>query len=804
MAEPSLSVVIPCYNEERRLEGTIGELLAWAGAERRTIEVVIVDDGSSDGTGALAERLAREHPEVRAVRLERNGGKGGAVRAGLLAARAPLRVFADADGSFPPEEISKLEAAAREGADVAAGSRDVDPSLSEGGPHRRLLRRFFRAVVRALAVRSVADTQCGFKLFRADAVEALFGGLRTPGYAFDVEVLARAERLGLRVAEVPVRCLHREGSKVRVVRDGLRMLRDVALVRIRLGPPGRPFSLAPLAALYLALALAFTWPAPLTLASRPLGGSTDTHQNLWNIWWMRRALETGADPWRTDMLHHPVGAGLHLHTLSPLNALAGAALAPPLPLPLAYNLLITAHLVLAGLAAAALAREVTRDRGASAFAGAAYTFSAYHVGHAGHVNLFATELLPLVLLGALRWRRGPPLRAGLATAAAIAVAGLLDWYGFLFAGAVAAAAMAWLAARDPTVRTGAHAGAAALALALPPLALSPLIVAMLAAARAPMQAGHAPADFSADLLSFLVPGHNSAWGPHFAPIWKRFSTVEFELTTFLGVATPALALLGLRRREGEDERTAAARGALAVVGALGLLLCLGPVLQVAGIRTQVSLPYAWMVEAFPPLRVAGVPIRFAILADLALAGLAAIGLARLLARWPRRRLALVSAAVALRLLEQAALPFPTTHAEVPALYRTIAADPRRTAVLDLATREEESVVLLHQTLHGHPVVGGYLARVPRDRLETLRLPVVRHLILRTRVAEVAADAPPEVAAALMNLTPEEEASERAGSTLARLGVAWVVTRNDLARALCERLGYRRVAEEGERTLFRVF
>jgi dolichyl-phosphate beta-glucosyltransferase len=231
-----LSVIIPCFNERARLRRTLDEVAAWARARGRAVEIIVADDGSADGTPEMAQQWAAEVAGLRVVALPRNEGKGAAVRAGLLAARASLRVFIDADGATPFDQIAILEKLVADGADVAVGSRVLDTSKVDARVHRQLVGFLFRALVRTLLVRTVEDTQCGFKLFRADAAERLFAEQLVPGFAFDVEVIGRAERAGLHVAETAVRWREQPGSKVRVLRDGLTMMFDVLRLRIALGP----------------------------------------------------------------------------------------------------------------------------------------------------------------------------------------------------------------------------------------------------------------------------------------------------------------------------------------------------------------------------------------------------------------------------------------------------------------------------------------------------------------------------------------------------------------------------------------
>jgi dolichyl-phosphate beta-glucosyltransferase len=232
----SLSVVIPCFNERARLGTTLSDVIVSVRARQRQCEIIVVDDGSTDGTADLVREWIEHAPEISLIRLPTNVGKGGTVCAGMLAASGARRAFIDADGAVPFDDMDALHAALDAGADIAVGSRVVDLSLVETRLHRRFAGFFFRALVRLCVVATVKDTQCGFKLFTAQAAEAVFAQQCVSGFAFDVELLGRAERLGFRIAEVGVHWRDQAGSKVRVVHDGLAMARDVLRIRAELRP----------------------------------------------------------------------------------------------------------------------------------------------------------------------------------------------------------------------------------------------------------------------------------------------------------------------------------------------------------------------------------------------------------------------------------------------------------------------------------------------------------------------------------------------------------------------------------------
>ena len=202
MQPPALSLVIPAYNEEKRLPVSLARIADWLGSRSPAspAEVIIVDDGSSDRTAAVAEKTAAGLGlPFRVIRLPRNLGKGAAVRAGVLEARGNHVLVTDADLSTPIEEVDKLLAA---GAPVAIGSRGVDATLVK--QRQSLFRvasgKLFNGLVQLLVVSGIRDTQCGFKLFRADAAQEVFTRATVDRFAFDVEALLLARRLGYHIA----------------------------------------------------------------------------------------------------------------------------------------------------------------------------------------------------------------------------------------------------------------------------------------------------------------------------------------------------------------------------------------------------------------------------------------------------------------------------------------------------------------------------------------------------------------------------------------------------------------------------
>jgi dolichyl-phosphate beta-glucosyltransferase len=230
------SVVIPAYNEAARLPAYLKDVIAYFEARDVPFEVLVVDDGSADGTAERVREISAGRGFIGVHALPVNRGKGAAVREGMRRTTGALKLMADADGATPIAEVERLEAALARGADIAVGSRVLrDPSVvRQTRLHRKLSGHVFNFIVRRLGVSAVVDTQCGFKLFRRAAADELFGVLATDGFGFDVELLLLAQRRGYRVAEVPINWTDQPGSKVGVLTDGPRMLRDIVAARWRL------------------------------------------------------------------------------------------------------------------------------------------------------------------------------------------------------------------------------------------------------------------------------------------------------------------------------------------------------------------------------------------------------------------------------------------------------------------------------------------------------------------------------------------------------------------------------------------
>jgi dolichyl-phosphate beta-glucosyltransferase len=229
------SIVVPAHNEADRILPHLQSITTFLRDREQPFEILVVDDGSTDDTATVVETLASSTPEIQLLRAPLRQGKGAAVRRGMQAAIGRLQLFTDADGATPIQELTRLEQAVTGGADLAIGSRSLAARLPDYAVqtrwYRTILSYLFNTLIQERGLRGIADTQCGFKLFRQTVAADLFGVSTIDGYGFDVELLYVAQQRGYHIAEIPVNWSHQPGSKFRIIRDGLAMLRELAVIR---------------------------------------------------------------------------------------------------------------------------------------------------------------------------------------------------------------------------------------------------------------------------------------------------------------------------------------------------------------------------------------------------------------------------------------------------------------------------------------------------------------------------------------------------------------------------------------------
>jgi dolichyl-phosphate beta-glucosyltransferase len=233
-----MSIVIPAYNEEKRIRDSLSETCTYMSDSGMEYEVIVVDDGSLDGTSRVVEGMVTDYPKVRLVRYEKNRGKGHALRTGVLVTKGDFILVMDADLSTPIEELWKLMPYLAGGEyDIAIGSRALALSdiIRKQPWWRQGMGKMFNRIVKVLVIGDFSDTQCGFKLFTGDVARGLFLEAKIDRFAYDVEILARARKTGCRIKEVPIRWINSPESRVDPLKDSLQMLADLARIRFAVG-----------------------------------------------------------------------------------------------------------------------------------------------------------------------------------------------------------------------------------------------------------------------------------------------------------------------------------------------------------------------------------------------------------------------------------------------------------------------------------------------------------------------------------------------------------------------------------------
>jgi len=231
MNDLKLSIIIPAYNEAQRLPGTLQTIHSFLIKQPYMAEILVVENGSSDRTLAVAQEHSRHMPEIRALHCEQRG-KGWAVIQGMLSAKGKYRFICDADLSMPIEEVNRCFPPQIEDTPVVIASREGEGAHRYGEPeYRHVIGRIFNTMVRLIALPGLQDTQCGFKCFRGDAAEKIFPRMTIKGWTFDVEALVIARRLGYPIREVPIPWYYNPQSKIKVFKDSVIMARDLLLIR---------------------------------------------------------------------------------------------------------------------------------------------------------------------------------------------------------------------------------------------------------------------------------------------------------------------------------------------------------------------------------------------------------------------------------------------------------------------------------------------------------------------------------------------------------------------------------------------
>lgn len=462
------------------------------------------------------------------------------------------------------------------------------------------------------------------------------------------------------------------------------------------------------AAIYFAFFVFYTYPWITQFSTHFFGDAGDGLQNAWNLWWINKALPAGQNIWFTNYLHAPHGTWLFGHTLSPLNGLIGFVLLKFLSLVQAYNIVVMLTFVLTGLTTFWLCYVISRSYIGSLLGGFAFTFSSYHFAHAiGHMNLITLQWLPLFILAWWLFLRQPTYKHAIYVVLSMLAVILTDFYYLLF-GAIAAAIMllySLITKEFPYKEKQTWKSVGVLAI-LSLLLLAPLPVAVILSNHSdPLLGAHNPLDYGTDLYSMVIPGQ--MW--HFADLTKSYWQHNYlgivEGSVSIGIIA-LLALLGIIISFKKLPKGSMVWVLIAIVFAV---LSIGPRLHMNGvIVTDIPMPYSVVGRLFPLMKLAGVPVRMLIMTMLAGAIAISIMLAKLNPRKPLHVLAFIIVFIVL-FIESWPAALPATAATVPAHIAFLENLPAGT-VYDLASTR--TYALYYQTIHGKPMVDGYISRVP--------------------------------------------------------------------------------------------
>jgi len=499
---------------------------------------------------------------------------------------------------------------------------------------------------------------------------------------------------------------------------------------------------------YVLLALLMTYPLVLSLTTAIPGDGFDGWQNYWNLWWVKTALlDLQQSPYFTHLLYYPTGYSLLFQTLNIFNALLTLPVQLTWGLTASYNFVVLFSFVVGGYGAYLLALHVVSDRkgahAAAFLAGVVFSFSPFHFAHLlGHMQVFSLEWLPFYALCLVKSLSSERLRVFphiVLPVVFLVLTALCDWYFVLYLLIFTALYLAYRTVVDR--RTRMHLVKVGLILALTTVVLSPLLVPMVV--EASRDSSHLLSTFeltvklSADLLAFVTPNEfHPVWGDAAARLTGSYTSSTSERMVFVGFIPLALAgyAVWTRRRE----------AAFWLISCLVFfVLALGPYLHVRGQQLPVPLPYLGLYRFLPFFSIARSVSRFSVMVMLSLGCLAALGLQRVLASLPQRRVALAGLlTTALVAFEFLPIPYPLARVEMPSFYEALAEDTSEYVILELPMNWDRPAHLLYQTVHRRPIIAGYVTR-PNPLSLVERVPVLQHF--RFLGPDIIAQDPREIA-----------------------------------------------------------
>ena len=475
------------------------------------------------------------------------------------------------------------------------------------------------------------------------------------------------------------------------------------------------------ALLYLLIFCVYTYPLLLDFSTHFFADQGDGLQNVWNIWWVHKAVtQLHQLPWQTSYLHYPNGVSLLGSTLNPFNGFVGIVLLPFLTLVETHNVIVIFSFVLGGVTTFWLAYYLTGSYWSSILAGFIFTFSNYHFAHAeGHLQLVSLEWIPLFVLCWYVVLTKPSILMAIFSAATLVAVILCDYYYFFYCVVMGSLMLVWYGVqqrdflfflrRKHLIPLGVFVGI--LLITAGPLVFSLLLLN----ARDPLWGFHSPVKSSLDLLAPIIPGGHWYFAQLTEPFWSHLTVNIHESSVHMGISVLfVLSYVWLKRGQCRVESVRFWYCALIFFAVMSL----GPVLHIWGREMPfIRLPYGWLEAVFPPLKMSGAPVRMMVMVMLSAAVICAMGFKMLFRASPGKRW-LVVPLLMLLLVEYMPKPVPASQPLVPPYVRILKTLPGDGGIIDMVSRP--TLALYLQTIHEKPVAFGYVARIPTSVREEER------------------------------------------------------------------------------------
>ncbi len=476
---------------------------------------------------------------------------------------------------------------------------------------------------------------------------------------------------------------------------------------------------------FTALTFALTYPGILRISTHFMCDTGDGFLGVWNLWWFKTALlEFHTNPFYTTQFYYPEGVSLLLHNFNPFYALISIPLQYLFKMEVVFNLIVLFSFIMAGFGMYLLARYLTDNQSAAIIAGIIYTFCPYHFGHGlGQLHMISLEWIPFYILYLFKTFRQGGWRNAVLTGFFLILIALSSWYYLFYSFFFTLLFLTYqLVVNKSRVLNRTYVQNFLLSLLTFFTLMSPLLIPIIHIYLTQQFYGvHDPIYWSADLLSFFIPGDISTYGEYFRKVWSRFSGNTAENSNYIGYIVLSLAIYALIKVK--DAKF------WAVSGLIFFVLTLGPYLRIMGVNTQIPLPYLLLHRYVPLFSFTGIAERIHIMLIFCLAILTALTIKTLSSKINRSPVSTMLTAIIgiLIIIEYLAVPYTTTKVEVPEFYWRMAEEPDDYAIIDIP-HHFAIVSLYFQTIHRKKMVSGYVSRTPKKSLEFLRsIPVISDL-----------------------------------------------------------------------------